>query len=242
MVLDPAIVGVHPHRRQAHAGVFDQGVIAAEVDADEDRGRLLAIMGNDQQDVDGRRIGWAEGDPHFAERGLAVERFRILVLDLGANRQRRRQIAVHVILEQLFQLGASLIGPLPLARDALTVEHHERIGQVRLRRQLVGFGKMRLRHGDPRGDERGQQGQESRGREGRAAHGGISEGGSRLVAGLFYTRSPLFARLLIDPAVIAPYGVTEEAHRDLPRCVSPTEGDSSCECVCTGWPLRWSRP
>ncbi len=137
VVLD-AGTGVHPHGRNVDGGIIDQGVVACEVHAHEDRSRSLALGGDDEQHVNFRSRQGRERETDLAEDRLAVQCLRVLMLDLRLYRRGGWKLAIHVVLEEPFQLRPALLFPLLGASDPVAVEHHQRIGQLPVRGHLVG--------------------------------------------------------------------------------------------------------
>jgi hypothetical protein len=164
VVLDAGVIGVHPRGRDGNLLVIDQGMVAAEVHTDEHRGRALAAVRDDEQHVG--RLRPARGDRHgqLFQRRLASERLPVLVKHLdvqlaGLGRAAiSRLLAVHVVLKERFQLGAALRLPLFLRGDARAVEHHQRVGQAWVGRQLVGRREVGgVDHGRAEREKKGQR-------------------------------------------------------------------------------------
>ena len=143
VVLDAGVVGVDPRRRDTDLGVIDGGVVAAEVQPDEHRRGCRALVGHDEQQVNLRRLPGSDGQGDLLERGLASERLGVGVLDLGGDvLRRRRDLPVHVVLEELLQLGPALLLPVVGRLDPGAVEHHQRVGVVLHHGQLGGLGQV----------------------------------------------------------------------------------------------------
>ena len=106
----------------------------------------------------------AKADRHFLDDRLAVQGVRLFAPHLETQLlRRRRQVAIHVMLEELLELRRPLAGPLLLAGHALAVEHHQRVGGLRPSGELIDRGKvpaLRGRGGAQR-NARGEQAADS---------------------------------------------------------------------------------
>src|SRR6476620_924128 len=97
-----------------------------------------------------------ERDLHFAQRGFTAERlFVAKQLAVRLSRRRRRQSAIHIVLEQGLELRLALAFPLLLGRYARSVEHYQRIRKLGPRRPLINRrkisrGNRREQHGNHR--------------------------------------------------------------------------------------------
>src|SRR5262249_21769828 len=85
VVLDAGKMAIDPRRRQGHARVLDQRVVAAEIHAQKDWSRALACIGDNQKQVNLRTVWRAEGDGDFLLGRLAVEEAVIFALDGCSN-------------------------------------------------------------------------------------------------------------------------------------------------------------
>ena len=133
-------------------------MVAAEVHAYKDGSWPFPLVREHKQQMDLRHFRRPEADGHFAERRFTAERLAVFTLHFTFDLFRcRGKIAVHVILEKGLQLGPALVEPLLLAGTALTVEHHERIGQVRVHGHSIDFRERSLGQGNGRRDQEGQK-------------------------------------------------------------------------------------
>lgn len=145
VVVDAAsAILVEPAFGQRDARVVADGVVPAEVHREEGRHASLDLVWRDDHQADARRILASALDRHDAEGSESVQEVGMdhhgLVLEVIGLRGQR---AVHVILEELLQFGATLVAPFARRLHGGSGQHAERVRQFLLGWERRGFGEIR---------------------------------------------------------------------------------------------------